>query len=57
MADWLEFIDGKGQVLMCERCRLVQKVNDPYRWSLIAGWYNEPPENVEFVVCPNCKEE
>lgn len=56
MSDWLHFINKDGYIHMCEKCRLVMRAHIPYSWNLVAGWYDDPPENTIYVICPDCVE-
>ncbi len=49
-----EYLDENGVFHMCKICRFVLIAGDPSNKIMITNFYSDPPEDTNFVVCPEC---
>ena len=54
MIDIQEYLDEDGVLHMCKVCRFVHIAGDPSNKIMITNLYSNPPDNTNFVVCPEC---
>ncbi len=46
--------DENGILHMCKKCHFVLFAGDKKDRVLVSKFYNEPPKDVNFVVCHEC---
>ena len=54
MTDLQEYLDEDGVLRMCKICRFIHIAGDPNNKVMITYFISDPPEETQFVVCPEC---
>jgi len=54
MTDLQEYLDEDGVLHMCKICRSVHVAGDPSNKIMITYIFRDPPEDTNFVICPEC---
>ncbi len=54
MNDIQEYLDVDGVLHMCKMCRFILIAGDPSNKIMITNYYSNPPDDTNFVVCPEC---
>ena len=55
MIDLQEYLDEDGVLHMCKICRFVYIAGDPTNKIMVTNIFSDPPEDTNFVVCPECQ--
>ena len=54
MNDIQEYLDVDGVLHMCKMCRFILIAGDPSNKIMITNYFSNPPDDTNFVVCPEC---
>ena len=49
-----KYLDEDGVLHMCKVCRFVHIAGDPSNKIMITYIFDNPPDETNFVVCPEC---
>ena len=49
-----EYLDENGVLHMCKICRFVHIAGEPSNKIMITNLVSNPPDDINFVVCPEC---
>jgi hypothetical protein len=53
----LKYLDENGVLHMCKTCRFVLIAGDVSKKIMVVNFYSDPPDDTNFIVCPECSKE